>query len=169
LREFAGWLAQTAMSNTIAANLWVIPFTQSVHILAIATASISLFMVVLRIWSVAGEDMTLAQVDDRFRPWLWGSMTIALLTGIVMVVGEPARELLAFSFWAKMVLLAIGCLAVLAFQRRLRRDPALASGASASNLRVMAGVVLIIWIGVIFMGRFIAWDVQIWGSLSPSA
>ena len=30
-----------------------------------------------------------------------------LVTGILMVIGEPARELLAFSFWLKMFLVAI--------------------------------------------------------------
>jgi hypothetical protein len=31
---------------------------------------------------------------------------VLLLTGVVMVIGEPARELLAFSFWFKMSLVA---------------------------------------------------------------
>ena len=38
-----------------------------------------------------------------------------------MVIGEPVRELVTFSFWLKMALVAIGALVAVAFQRALRR------------------------------------------------
>ena len=38
-----------------------------------------------------------------------------------MVIGEPVRELVTFSFWLKMALVAIGALVAVVFQRTLRR------------------------------------------------
>jgi len=169
--DFAAWLAGTSLSNTIAENLWVIPFVQSVHIVALAVAFVSLLLIVLRIWGWAGQDISLTATTDRFAPWLWGAFAVLALTGIVMVIGEPARELISFSFWAKMVLIAIGVAAVFSFQRHLARHKATWEGTlvAQSSTKVLAGLTLLVWIGIIFMGRLIAWDAQIWGSLSPQS
>jgi hypothetical protein len=169
MTEFAAWLAGTALSNTIAANLWVIPLVQSIHILAIAVVFVSLLVVVLRIWGWAGRDQSLTATTDRFVPVIWGAFALLVLTGLLMVLGEPARELISFSFWAKMALLAIGLLAVIGFQRHLSRHRAAwESTLSAQPLtRLLAGLTLLVWAGVIVMGRLIAWDARIWGSLSP--
>ena len=42
----------------------------------------------------------------RFGPWLTAALVVLLATGIVMIIGEPARELLTLSFWLKMILRA---------------------------------------------------------------
>jgi len=169
MRDFAAWLASTSLSNTVAGTLWVIPLVQSIHIVALAVAFISLFVIVLRIWGWAGRDQSLSATTDRFTPWIWGSFVVLALTGIVMVIGEPARELISFSFWAKMALLAIGLLAVLGFQQHLKRHRVQweETLVALPTTRLLAGLTLLVWIGVIFMGRLIAWDGRIWGSLSP--
>lgn len=169
MRDFAAWLASTSLSSIIAGNLWVIPLVQSIHIVALAVAFVSLFVIVLRIWGWAGKDQTLSATTDRFTPWLWGSFVVLALTGIVMVIGEPARELVSFSFWAKMALLAIGLLAVIAFQRHLARHRTRweETLVALPMTRFLAALTLLVWIGVIFMGRLIAWDGRIWGPLSP--
>jgi hypothetical protein len=169
MSDFAAWLANTSLSNTIAENLWVIPLVQSIHIVAIAIAFVSLFVIVLRIWGWAGSDISLAATANRFAPWLWAALAVLAVTGVLMVVGEPARELVSFSFWAKMVLLAIGIAAVGGFLLHLAHH----SSAWEETLialpttKVLAGLTLLVWIGVIFMGRLIAWDALIWGPLSP--
>ena len=167
--DFAAWLASTSLSNVVAGTLWVIPLVQSIHIVALAVAFVSLLMVVLRIWGWAGKDLSLSATADRFLPFLWGSFVVLALTGITMVIGEPARELVSFSFWAKMVLLALGLAAVLFFQSHLRahRSQWEADLVALPSTRFWAGVTLLVWVGVIVMGRLIAWDARIWGPLSP--
>ena len=68
----------------------------------------SVLMIDLRILGWAGMDQTLRQTTSRFGPWLTGSLWLLLATGILMVVGEPVRELVTFSFWLKMALVAVG-------------------------------------------------------------
>jgi uncharacterized membrane protein len=169
MSDFAAWLASTSLSSTIAENLWVIPLVQSIHIVAIAIAFVSLFVIVLRIWGWAGRDISLTATARRFAPWLWAALAVLAVTGVLMVIGEPARELVSFSFWAKMILLAIGIAAVGGFQIHLAHR----GGAGEEALtalpatKALAGLTLLVWIGVIFMGRLIAWDALIWGPLSP--
>jgi len=151
--QFAGWLAQTSLSLTIQTHEWVIPTVQSIHIVAIGVALVSAFMIAFRVLGWTGSDQTLAETTARFWPWLLGSLCVLLLTGVLMVVGEPARELLAFSFWLKMCLVAIGT--------------ALTWWIGRSSVRPLTVLTLIIWVSVIFLGRLIAYD-HIWGSWSHS-
>jgi hypothetical protein len=151
--QFAGWLAQTSLSLTIQTHEWVIPTIQSIHIVAIGIALVSAFMIGFRVLGWTASDQTLAETTARFWPWLLGSLCVLLLTGVLMVIGEPARELLAFSFWLKMCLVAIGT--------------ALTWWIGRSSGRPLTVLTLLIWVSVIFLGRLIAYD-HIWGSWSHS-
>src|SRR5262249_53791273 len=75
----------------------------------------------LRILGWAGTDQTLQQTSRRFGPWLTASLWLMLVTGILMVIGEPVRELVTFSFWFKMVLVAIGTIIAALFRKNLRQ------------------------------------------------
>ena len=123
-------------------------------------------MIDLRLLGWAGMDQTLRQTTNRFGPWLMGALWLMLATGILMVIGEPVRELMTFSFWLKMFLVAVGTVIAAVFQRKVRKhegDP-VTSGAPKS----LAVLTFLIWACIIVLGRLIAYD-HIWGSWSPAA
>jgi hypothetical protein len=74
-------------------------------------------MMDLRILGLAGKDQTLRQTTQRFGPWLMWSLVVLLVTGVLMVIGEPVRELVTFSFWLKMFLVAVGTIVAAIFLR----------------------------------------------------
>ena len=81
---------------------------------------------------------------------------------------EPARELLAFSFWLKMALVGIGTVVALWFNASLRRNgPRWETTANRAGVRSLAIVTFLVWLCVVFLGRLIAYD-HIWGSWSMS-
>lgn len=167
MNQFALWLSQTSLSQAIQVNAWVIPTVQSIHIVAIGIVLSSVFMIDLRILGFAGRDQSLTETTSRFGPWLSWALGVLLVTGILMVIGEPVRELLAFSFWSKMCLVAIGTTVALMFQRSLRRhgphwETSLVNQAGVKSLAVLT---LLIWVSVVFLGRLIAYD-HVWGSWS---
>ena len=117
VNEFAEWLSQTYLSVLIQNhNSWVIPTIQSIHIAGIGVVLSSVFMVDLRILGWAGMDQTLRQTTNRFGPWLTGALCALLATGLLMVIGEPVRELVTVSFWVKMLLVAVGTIVAAVFQ-----------------------------------------------------
>src|SRR5215470_7497271 len=120
--QFADWLSRTSLSVAIQSHEWVIPTVQSLHIAAIGVVMASIFMIDLRVLGLAGRDQSLLETTGRFGPWLSGALSVLLATGILMVIGEPARELLAFSFWLKMFLVALGTLIAALFQVALRKN-----------------------------------------------
>lgn len=129
----------------------------------------SVLMIDLRILGWAGTDQTLRQTASRFGPWLRGSLWLLLATGILMVIGEPVRELVTVSFWLKMALVAVGTLVATIFQSTLHRherqwEDTLVHRPSIKGLAILT---FLIWACIIVLGRLIAYD-HVWGSWSPA-
>jgi uncharacterized membrane protein SirB2 len=170
LNQFAEWLSTTSLSVFLQNhNSWAVPTIQSIHIIGIAVVIGSAFMLSLRILGVAGMDQTLRQTTDRFGPWLTGTFWVLLASGILLVVAEPVRELVTFSFWMKMSMVAIMALIVVAFRRSLRKHEQdwEQRRVKQASIRSMTVVTFLIWIFIIVLGRLIAYD-HVWGAWSPS-
>ena len=147
----------------------MIPTIQSIHIIGIGVVLGSVFMIDLRILGWAGTDQTLRQTTSRFGPWLTGALCLQLATGILMVIGEPVRELVNFSFWLKMFLVALGTLIAAIFLITLPKhqqqwDETLVNRRSIKSLAILT---FLIWLCIIILGRLIAYD-HVWGSWSPA-
>ncbi len=169
--EFAEWLQATPFSEAIQAAGWAVPLIQSVHILMIGIVFVSILMVALRVLERVRMDQTFADVWRRFAPWTWTGIVVMTITGALLVVAEPVREFTSLSFWLKMGLLAVGIASALAFRRSL--TPVLLAGDHAhefsSGTKLGAVVTVALWIAIIFLGRAIAYDVDIWGAWSLSS
>lgn len=170
MKQFAEWLSTTSPSVFIQNhNSWVIPTIQSIHIIGIGVVLGSALMICLRILGWAGLDQTLRQTTSRFGPWLTGGLWLMLATGILMVIGEPVRELVTFSFWLKMFLVAVSTLIASVFQINLRKherrwEETLIRRRSIQGLAILT---FLIWLCIIILGRLIAYD-HIWGPWSPA-
>src|ERR1700722_9034141 len=161
MQQFAEWLSTTFLSVFIQNhNSWVIPTIQSIHIVGIGVVLGSVFMICLRILGRAGMDQTLRQTTSRFAPWLTGGLYLMLATGLLMVIGEPVRELVTFSFWLKMFLVAFSTVIAVNFQRKLRAD--------RQPIKWLALATFVIWACIIILGRLIAYD-HVWGSGAPAS
>ena len=147
----------------------MIPTIQSIHIAGIGIVLTSVFMMDMRILGLAGKDQTLRQTTRRFGPWLIWSLVALLVTGVLMVIGEPVRELVTVSFWLKMFLIAVGTLVAAIFMRTLQRNEQRWEDTMTKRLSVklMAIFTLLVWLTVIVLGRLIAYD-HIWGAWSPA-
>ena len=147
---------------------WLIPGVQSIHIIGIAIIMGSVFMLILRIVGWAGTDQTLRQTSDRFGPWLIGALCLQLVTGIVMIIAEPVRELVNFSFWTKMVFVAVGTLLSGTFLVTLpQHEQQWETLVNRRSIKSLAILTFLIFLCIIVLGRLIAYD-HIWGSWSPA-
>jgi uncharacterized membrane protein len=106
LSDVSKWLAATSVSHTIQTVGWVIPALQTIHILCVAVLFSSAVLVDLRIWRLLQRDVPLLDVGRRFLPLIWPVVLILLVTGSLLIVGEPRRSLLNGTFYIKMALLA---------------------------------------------------------------
>ena len=168
MHDFAQWLELTPVSVAIKETDWIIPLVQSIHIVTIAIVFGSILMIALRVLGLVRVDQTPAAVLARFSPWIRRGIVVLLLTGAILIAGEPVREIMSLSFWIKMTLIVIGAVGAVAFQRVLA--PAVAGGGAgfSGGTKTAAMATVLLWLTIIFLGRAIAYDVEVWGSLSLS-
>jgi len=156
LLDFCDSIDATALSQAIQATKWVVPAVQTVHILAIAALMSSILMINLRLLGISGTDQTVARVSSRFSPVVWWSLPVLLLSGATLIIGEPARALANDSFQLKMFLLVSVIVLTLYFQHPLKSNPNFWDNRGGA-VRVIAVLSLILWTGIIFAGRWIAY------------
>jgi hypothetical protein len=162
--EFAEWLGSTPLSVAIQSRLWLTPLLQTIHITMIGIVFVSMLNVALRVLGKIRADEPLAEVWHRFAPWFWCALGVMAGTGLVLVIGEPVRQATALSFWLKMSLLAIGIASALYFGRTVAVTARSVDGTASGGARFVAVATILLWLTIIFLGRSIAYDVEIWES-----
>jgi hypothetical protein len=159
LGEFCSWLEETPLSQTIQSTTWLVPAVQTIHILVIAVVATSALMIDLRLIGVFGADQSLKAVSSRFLPFIWWPLLLLLATGIIMIIGEPARSLKNPVFQLKMGLLVSVLILTCIYQFLLRRRSVL--GDLTTDLHIVgtsiAALSMLLWAGIIFAGRWIAY------------
>jgi uncharacterized membrane protein SirB2 len=156
VQAFCDWLSNTRVSLMIQSILWIVPAVQSVHILCVSLVMSSVAMLDLRLMGFWGRRQPISRMVDRLLPWVWYPLIVLAATGLVLIVGEPARELPNWAFRAKMAMLAIVILITFIVQRRSRRiDNYWESRQVAAGLTGL--VSLLLWVGIVTAGRWIAY------------
>jgi putative copper export protein len=159
LSELSKWLAATPLSHTIQTTSWIIPTIQIIHILGVAVLFSSAVLVDLRIWRLLERDIPLAQVARRFLPPIWPVLLILLVTGSLLIVGEPRRSLLNSTFYLKMALLAVAIMLTAGLQKAISSSPNSWDKDRRRRLaaRFAATASIAVWCGILFAGRWIAY------------
>ena len=147
LHDFAVWLAHSPLSAAVTARSWLVPEIQIVHIVAIAAVVISAARIALRALGLVDGDLPQRVVVATWFRVILISVAVLAFTGILLIASEPGRALFRTVFWVKLGLI-LTALALTAAHGR------------ASNVlvsRALALITLIVWFGVIFAGRWIAY------------
>jgi uncharacterized membrane protein len=153
---FCNWLSNTPVSLAIQNAFWVIPTVQTVHILAIATVMASVVMVDVKLLGVGGRSQTLPDVTHRYLPWVWCAVVVLLCSGTILIIGEPGRELLSEVFWLKMSLLLCALALTGVIQYAVSRGTQFWER-RRMIARAAALVSLVLWVGILAAGRWIAY------------
>jgi hypothetical protein len=159
LDHFCAWLEQTQLSQAMQVHTWIVPAVQTVHILAIAAVMSSVLMLNLRLLGVTGRDQPLAGVSARFRPVIWWTLPILLVSGSMLIVGEPVRSLENAFFQIKMLLLITVIIVTLGYQAPLNKDAGFweATNTRRGAIKLIAAFSLLLWVGIVCAGRWIAY------------
>lgn len=159
VHAFAEWLGQTPTSQVIQNVSWIIPTVQSIHIVCICIVISAVFMVDLRLLGVIGRSQPTAAYTSRFLTWIWPTLVVLLLTGAILITGEPTRSLENPAFVTKMVLLILAMITTAVLQRPTFKDPAYweLTAAHKNSARALAVLSLLLWVGIVFAGRWIAY------------
>ncbi|QPF90716.1 DUF6644 family protein [Bradyrhizobium commune] len=152
------WLAATSLSHTIQTVTWIIPTLQTIHILCVAIVFSSAVLVDLRIFRLFERDEQLRDVMRRFLPPIWPVLVMLLITGSLLIIGEPRRSLVNTTFYLKMALLLVAILLTATLQRTALGSPGFLEDRSRRLTgQALATLSVLVWCGVLFAGRWIAY------------
>jgi branched-subunit amino acid transport protein len=159
IRDIAKWLAATPLSHEIQTVGWIIPTLQTIHILAVAVLFSSAVILDLRLLGLLQRDVALPEVARRFLPVIWPVLLLLLITGSLLIIGEPRRSLLNTTFYFKMASLAAAVVVTAGLQWSIASAPEFWERTLPRRLagRLAATVSILIWCGVLFAGRWIAY------------
>lgn len=160
LAEFGDWLYQTPTSTAIRETSWIIPASQSVHIVAVAVVVGAAIVSDLRLAGVLATEESPRTVVRRYLPWMWWALAVLLITGTIQSVGEPNRVLTNQTFGIKMALVLFAFILTLLFRYPIMHPSfELQHARWQALVKPMAWVSLAVWIVVIFCGRWIAYTI----------
>jgi hypothetical protein len=156
MQDFANWLAATQFSGFVNAHEWVWPACETLHFIGLA----------LLIGNVGLLDLRLLGIEkrlpfgplNRFVRWGVAGFVVNLVTGIVFFVGNPGQYIHNIAFGYKLIFIALAGVNVLVFYATglFRTVETLGPGDDAPMLaKVIAATSLVLWIGVMYMGRML--------------
>ncbi|WP_374654029.1 DUF6644 family protein [Phenylobacterium sp.] len=159
LYQFCDWLQNTAFGLYIQDEFWVIPMLQSAHILGIGVLFVSIAMIDLRVLGVRDKFGPVSTSSRQLLPWTWVGLGVLVLTGALLFCGEATRCFINPGFRWKMVLLVVGVLTTIYFQRTVGQAVASDADNAARTpaVKLAAALSLSAWVGVIVLGRWIAY------------
>lgn len=159
LQDFCDWLSDTSLSVLFQTAEWFVPLVQTIHIVAIAVLLFAVCFLSLRLIGISSSKRSLGTIAAQSMPWIWNALAVLLLTGILLTITEPARELLNNVFRAKMVMVVLLAATLLAIQSRLRRNSEYwtASAGRRGSGRAVGIVSLLLVACIVTAGRWIAY------------
>lgn len=159
IERFSLWVGATPLSEALKEVSWMVPLSQTIHILAVAAILSAYLLMTARAVGVTARTDSLVMLERRFMPWVWGALLALTFTGILQLTAEPERSFVNPFFQAKVVMLAVTVALTLWFQRTLRRDPRWgALPVMPIAIRAVLVTVIALLLAIIFCGRWIAYS-----------
>jgi hypothetical protein len=150
-------LESSSVATTIRNSLYLFPLIESVHVLGLTMVVGTIVIIDLRLLGVASVGRPFSVVASDVLKWTWLAFAVAVATGLLMFTTSAAAYYQNPYFRVKMALLVASGLNTLTFELTARRTLAKwDTDAAAPGIgRAIAALSLVVWIGVIVMGRWV--------------
>jgi uncharacterized protein DUF6644 len=155
--RFLQWLESTPPAIAISESSWLFPGIESVHVLAIALVVGSITMVDLRLLDINLRERPVGELIAEVLPWTWTSFAVALFSGALLFSSNATHYWSTVPFRAKMLLLALAGINMLAYHATIHRSVDLWGRRphTPRAAKISGGLSLGLWIGVVTLGRWI--------------
>jgi hypothetical protein len=151
------WLEATAVATRIREGLYLFPFLESVHVIALALVFGTICVLDLRMLGIASKERGFKRLSEDIVQWTWLAFLVATITGALMFTTNAGVYYHNTYFRVKMLLLLLSGVNMGIFELTLGKrthEWGHASRAPRAG-RIAAILSLALWLGVIFTGRLI--------------
>src|SRR5712671_6320135 len=160
LLKLCQWLAATEWSVALHESVYAYPVVESVHVWALCVFLGMAIVLDLRLVGLTMRDVPVSQVARRLLPWTAGGFAVMIASGILLFYAIPVRTYQNIFFRAKLVMLVLAGINAWVFHATIwRRVASWDRDAIAPRAARLAGVAsLVLWAGIVFAGRMIAYN-----------
>ena len=147
------WLGNSPVGIFMQQSTYAFAVTEMLHLLSLSILGGTILIVDLRLLGVGLRSQSAAALDRELKPYLIGSLTVSVLTGILLLSEEPMKCYYNEAFRLKMLFLALAVFFYFIIQERLfQREPSAGTNLLAKAMGVVS---LLLWLSVGLAGRAI--------------
>jgi hypothetical protein len=164
-------LEASGLATGIRDSLFLFPLIESTHVFGLALVFGTIAIIDLRLLGAASTQRSFLRMASEILRWTWAAFALTALTGALMFITNAGVYYHNFFFRTKMLLLGLAGFNMLVFEltagRTIHRWDRAPSAPPAG--RAVAAVSLVLWIGIIFMGRIIGFTTTRAAVVTPPA
>ena len=158
--DIAGLLASleaSRLATGIRNSLYLFPLIESVHVIGLTMVFGTILIIDLRLLGLASTRRPFTAIASDVLTWTWLAFAVTATTGALMFITNAGTYYHNVYFRTKMALLVLSGINVLAFELTARRSVHRwdRNPAAPAAGRTIAAVSLVVWISVIFLGRWV--------------
>jgi hypothetical protein len=136
---------------------WLFPNIETAHVLSLGVVFGSILMVDLRLLGASSRNTAVSNLAEEVLPYTWIAFVLAVITGGLLFSSRAQTYFHNWQFQMKFLCMALAGVNMVvfhlgAYQRVLEWDRVLPPPRAA---RVAGGVSILLWVCVIFLGRWV--------------
>ena len=151
--SFFQWCAASALGTAIRDSRWLFPVIEAVHLLGLAMMGGFVLLVDMRLIGLAMPRKPVASLAREIQPWLIGTLSVMLITGLLLYTSEPLKLYYNPAFWMKMSFLTSAIVYTFTVRRAVLAADETRVGPVWGKLVALVSIAL--WAGVGIGGRAI--------------
>jgi hypothetical protein len=155
--ELLAWLEASSVAARIRDSLYLFPLIESSHVIGLSMVFGTILIIDLRLLGIASTRRPFSRIASDVMKWTWAFFALTVATGLLMFITNADVYYHNFFFRSKMTLLALAGINMLVFEFTAARKVDRWDKDTAARLagRTVAAVSLVLWISIIFLGRWI--------------
>ena len=154
------WLQNTPFATGIRQGDLLFPFIEGTHILALSLSVGLILMFDLRLLRLAFRGEPVSRIMDQFVRWSLPGFTIMFASGILLFIAQAEKVYLNTFFRFKVAFLVLAGINAAVYQ--VMFYPKMAEWDASDSVpwgaRLSGAVSLILWAGIIVLGRTMAYE-----------
>ena len=157
MEEFLASLQASGLSGRIRDSLYLFPLIESTHVIGFTMVFGTIAIIDLRLLGIASTRRPFSIIASDVLKWTWAALALTATTGLLMFITNAGVYYHNFYFRTKMALLVLAGINMLAFELTAGRSVHRWDKDEAAPLagKTIAALSLVVWITIIFMGRWI--------------
>src|SRR5262245_22169983 len=157
ISDLLGSVEGSTVATTIRNSLYLFPLIESFHVIGLSMVFGTIAIIDLRLLGVASTRRPFTRVISDILKWTWVAFGLTVTTGLLMFITNADVYYHNLFFRSKMALLALAGINMVVFELTAGRSVHRWDKDQSAPLagKTVAAVSLLLWITIIFMGRWI--------------